>query len=276
MSRAKAKRLTADGAVRVNGRRARKGDRVNAGERVALESDPQPTDFPASPDPDAPLEVVYEDADLVIVNKPADMPCHPLRPDERGTLAGALVARYPEMAGIGHAAREPGIIHRLDNDTTGLVIAARTAEAFTALRGLLDAGAIDKRYRALCMGTVRAPQMIDAPLAHDPADRRAMVAVLDERDVDRLRARPASTEVLQSEPRLRPDGSSISLVEVRARSARRHQVRAHLAAFGHPLVGDVLYGGPEDGRHRLHASRVTFDHDGKAIDVEAPLPADFD
>lgn len=271
LGRAGAKKLTADRCVRVNGRLARKGDRVDAGDTVAVEGSPTPRDFPATADPTLALRIAFEHPDFVVADKDAGVPCHPIAPDEIGTLASALLCRYPEMSSVGHAAKEPGIIHRLDNDTSGLILAARTEQGFTALRELLTAGSIDKRYDALCAGTVRAPQRIDLPVAHDPGNRRAMVACMDERDVDRLRARNAITEVLTSTPR----DDKTSLVHVRARSARRHQVRVHLATMGHPLIGDDLYGGPGEGRHRLHASRLVFEYAGETIDVSSPPPADF-
>jgi len=126
MSRAKARRMVQDGLVRVNGRRVRKGTRLRAGDRVQLAELPRPTDFTPASAPDLPLSVVHEDPHVVIVDKPAGQPTHPLRPHERETLANALLARYPEMEGVGYALREPGILHRLDNDTSGLLVAART------------------------------------------------------------------------------------------------------------------------------------------------------
>ncbi len=270
MSRAKAKALAASGALRVNGRRAAKGVRLAPGDIVTLAELPPPTRFRAAPDPDLPLEVVHEDPRFVVVHKAAGVPTHPLRPDERGTLAGALVARYPEMAGVGHRPREPGLLHRLDTGTSGLVLAARDDAAFARLRDALLGGGIDKRYLALALGHVRAPQRVDLPVAHHPGDRRRMVAGAREG------ARAATTEILSSAPRalpaLPPPGA-VSLVEVRARAARRHQVRVHLATLGHPLLGDTLYGGPElDGPgHRLHASRLSFAHPetGAPVDVRS-------
>ncbi|MEM1414393.1 MAG: RluA family pseudouridine synthase [Myxococcota bacterium] len=276
MSRARAKALAASGALRVNGRRVAKGTRLQPGDVVTLERLPPPRDFPAARDPELTLDVRLEDPRFVVVHKPAGMPTHPLEPEERGTLAGALVARYPEMADVGHRPREPGLLHRLDTGTSGLVLAARDAEAFATLRDALLGGAIDKRYLALCVGIVRAPQRIDLPVAHDRGDRRRMVAG------DLEGARAATTEVLASEPRtlaLLPAPGDASRVELRARAARRHQVRVHLATLGFPLVGDVLYGGPEVPEqvgHCLHASRLRFAHPatGAGVDVTSE-PADW-
>jgi 23S rRNA pseudouridine1911/1915/1917 synthase len=276
MSRAKARRMIEEGSVRVNGRRARKGSRVAGGERVQLDAMPVPTDFPAELDFDLPLVVRYEDAHFVVADKPAGVPAHPLRPGERGTLAGALVARYPEMAHVGYAQREPGIVHRLDNETSGLLIAARSTRAFDALRALLVDGRIDKRYLALVVGEPGV-RVIDAPIAPHPSDPRRVYACLDPLDKRRGKAREATTEILRAE-RIGPDHT---LLEVRASVALRHQIRAHLAAIGHPLVGDWLYGGPTiQGlpRHFLHAARLAFDHPlerGEHVDVSSPLPAEL-
>lgn len=272
MSRAKARRMIEDGTVRVNGRRARKGSRVSSGDRIALEEMPAPADFPALPAPQLPLVVRYEDAHLVVVDKPARLPTHPLRPDERATLAGALLARYPEMAAVGYAQREPGVLHRLDNDTSGLVLAARSSRAFDALRALLIGAAIEKRYIALVGGSL-PPVVLDAPIAPHPSDPRRVHVCVDPLDRRRAKARPARTEIV----RVTRVGERFSMLEVRASVAVRHQIRAHLAAVGHALAGDWLYGGPSvEGldRHFLHASRIAFDHpfERARVDVSSPLP----
>lgn len=256
LSRARAKALIAEGGVRVDGRLVRKSHAVAAGERVTLESLPGPEDFHAAPDPDLPLVVLLETPRYVVVDKPAGVPSHPLKEGERGTLAGALVARYPEMRGVGYRNREPGILHRLDTDTSGVMLAARDQETFDALRALLRAGQIEKRYLARCQGVVPAPIVIDTPIATDPRDHRRARACTDAREIKRLRARPATTRILSSTPVERG-----SLVEVRADNARRHQIRVHLASIGHPLLGDTLYGGPaleNLDRHLLHAISISF------------------
>lgn len=276
IGRAGAKKLIEQGVVRVNGRKIRKGAVLARGDFVELLELPGGADFAAEPDLAVPLEVVLEDASFVVVSKPAGVPTHPLRPGELGTAAGGLVARYPEMAGVGYNRREPGICHRLDNDTSGLLLAARTPEAFDRLTAQLKRGAIDKRYQALCAGRVSAPRLIDLPIANDPRNRRIVRVCEDPRDVVRLGGRDALTEILEARPMGR-----FSFVEVRARTARRHQVRAHLAAIGHPLAGDELYGGPPlPGLlgHFLHASRLVFAHPvtGADVDARAELPEAFE
>ncbi len=267
MSRARAREWTARGLVRVNERRAKKSHTLAEGDYVAVEEPPDATEVVAEPDADVVLAIVLEDEGFVVVDKPAGMPSHPLATDERGTLVNGLLARFPEMRGVGYSAREPGIVHRLDNDTSGLMIAARDREHFDALRAQLSAGEIDKRYIALCVGAVAAPQQVDLPISNEPGSRpRVRVGAA-------MNAKPALTEVLTSKR-----AGALSLVEVRARTAQRHQVRAHLAAIGHPLAADTLYGGDRVGgltRFVLHASRLLFLHPmtQQPLDVEGTLPA---
>jgi 23S rRNA pseudouridine1911/1915/1917 synthase len=254
LSRARAKALIEAGEVRVAGRRAKKSHVVSVGDRVSIVDVPGPVDFYATPDPTLELLVIRETDDYVIVEKPVGVPSHPLKEDELGTLAGALVARYPEMREVGYRRREPGILHRLDTDTSGLLLAARNEEAFARLRSALQSGRIEKRYLARCIGELSAPAVIDGPIANDPRDHRKVRVCRDPREIKRLGARPALTEVLSSTP-----AKHGSLVEVRANHARRHQVRAHLASIGHPLLGDTLYGGPEldaPKHHLLHAASI--------------------
>ena len=251
LSRARAKVLIETGEVRVDGRRVKKSYPLAAGDRVTLERVPGPVDFHAAPDRSLELEVLLETGSYVVVDKPAGVPSHPLREGELGTLAGALVARYPEMRGVGYRKREPGILHRLDTGTSGLMLAARNHQAFEELRRMLQAGEIEKRYLARCVGVVPAPIVIDTPIGTDPRDRRKVRVCTDPRERKRLGAQAARTEVLSSTP-----AEQGSLVELRANNARRHQIRAHLASIGHPLLGDALYGGPPLDHHLLHASSL--------------------
>jgi len=254
LSRAKAKALIGEGVVRVDGRRVKKSYALVVGDRVTVGRVPGPVDFYAAPDPNLALVVLAETEGYVVVDKAAGVPSHPLKEGELGTLAGALVARYPETREVGYSKREPGIVHRLDNDTSGVMLAARDQATFEALREQLQAGEIEKRYLARCQGMVAAPIIIDTPIANDPRDRRKVRACIDPREIKRLRAQPATTEVLASTP-----AQHGSLIEVRANNARRHQIRAHLASIGHPLLGDALYGGPPlepPNQHLLHALSI--------------------
>jgi 23S rRNA pseudouridine1911/1915/1917 synthase len=268
LGRAGARRLIEAGEVRVNGRAAAAGQRLRAGDtvEVALAAEAPP----ALADPDAPLCVVYEDAFLVCADKPAGMPAHPLVRGERDTLASALLARYPELAHVGYSAREPGIVHRLDTGTSGLMLAARDPDTFEALRAQLARGEIDKRYLALCAGVPGAPAVHEAWLS--ARGKRVRVA----------REPIASGELVRTEllSAQRVGASDCALVSVRVHVARRHQIRAHLAALGHAIAGDELYGGPVlPGltRHFLHAAELHLVHprSGAPLSLVSGLPADL-
>jgi 23S rRNA pseudouridine1911/1915/1917 synthase len=266
LGRAAARRLIEAGMVRVNDRKAAPGSRLHAGDRIELRD--VPASAAAVAEPSQPLVVAYEDAWLVAVDKPAGTPSHPLRPGELGTLASALVARYPEMAAVGYSPREPGLVHRLDTDTSGLILVARDRETFDALRAQLEQGAIDKRYVALCWGAPAAPAVHEAWLSA----RGPKVTVRESAFASALRVQ---TELL--------DARAIgpwSLVTLRVQHARRHQIRAHLALLAHPIAGDALYGGPALpglGRHFLHASELCVRHPRTQaqLSIRAPLPAEL-
>lgn len=258
-----------DGRVTVDGRRLRKGDMLRVGQlvRVATLASVDVQDTASDP----PLRVVHEDAYLLVIDKPAGLPTHGHVVDEPHTLTAQLVARYPELRGVGYRASEPGILHRLDNDTSGLLLAARDQATFEALRTQLKAGAIDKRYMALCLGDVRAPQTLDAFLVSDRSARVKVSATPEKR------SRRARTEVIDAR-RLDVNGiGTCSLLTIQAPHAGRHQIRAHLADARHPLVGDRLYGGPTLpglDRHFLHASTLGFRHPvtTSEIALQSPLP----
>lgn len=265
LGRAAARRLIEAGLVRVNGRRASAGARLRDGDRVVIDAEAEQT---VVADAGVPLRVCWEDEWLVAVDKPSGIATHPLRPGERGTLASGLLARYPEMAGVGYSPREPGIVHRLDRDTSGLVLAARDAETFAALRALLEQRAIDKRYLAVCAGQVQTPAEHAAWLS--ARGRRVTV-----REHAFGTAQPIRTELLETQVH-----GAFSLVTVRVWRAHRHQIRAHLAMLGHPIAGDALYGGPAiQGlqHHLLHASSLRFTHPrtGALLVIDAEPPAEL-
>ena len=259
VGRHKAAELCALGRVRIDGQRAKKSALVHAGAKITLEID-EPAEL--EPEPELPLDVRLERAELVVVNKPAGMPTAPLATAERGTLCGALLARYPEMQGVGYRAREPGIVHRLDTQTSGLVLAARSAAAFTLLHQALEREELRKLYLAVVSAAGLAESgEISRALAPDPAHPER-VRVLEESD----RSGYARHKITRY--RLKRVAGERALIELEVGSAFRHQIRAHLAAIGHPIAGDAVYGGePLPGlgaRHALHASQLSW---GGAPDV---------
>jgi 23S rRNA pseudouridine1911/1915/1917 synthase len=261
-SRARAQRLIEAGAVRVDGRAAPKRHRLSAGEVVTVEEPPQP---PPAEVPDAPYEVPYGDEHLLVVDKPAGVVVHPARGHHSGTLAQALAG----VAAGGEDAARAGIVHRLDRDTSGLLVVARSEAVHRALRNALQARAITREYLALVEGRPPARTgTIDAPLGRDRRVRTRMST-----DTDDPRGAVTHFEIEQALPRT-------TLLRVRLETGRTHQIRAHLRAIDHPVVGDPEYGtagrlGLE--RQFLHAARLAFDHPvtGARIDVSSPLPDDL-
>ncbi len=273
LSRRKAMQMIEDDLVLVNGRRARKGHRLEKGDRIALKEEPVASNFAPTPNPLLPLRVLHEDAQLLVLDKPAGTPTCPIRRDESETLVNALIARFPETLLFGYRLREPGILHRLDTDTSGVLLVARDAETFEALRHLLEEHQIEKRYLALVHGVVRAPMLIETPIRPCPGNPRVVLAG------EGKGARDATSHVTKSEV-FAQQREQYSLVSVRANHATRHQVRAHLASIGHPLVGDLAYGGAHVlglARHFLHAELIAFDHpsNGARLAVRSPLPSDL-
>lgn len=270
LGRRAAASLIERGLVSVGGRRQSKGFMLRAGDEVRA-----PLDFGFAPSSEpASLDVRLERADLVVVEKPAGQPTAPLAPGESGTLAGALLARYPEMRGIGYREREPGIIHRLDTRTSGLVVAARSPLAFEVLRAALRAHRLDKRYLAIVEAAGLPDEVrIDLPLALEPSGSGRVVALAPGSE--------GATSCL-SVVRVLTRRGRFALVDVTASRAFRHQVRVHLSASGWPIAGDREYGGARREalaeRHALHASHVAWAGDDRvpAFAVDSPLPADLD
>lgn len=273
-SRSRLKAWLLDGAVLVDGGSMRPRDRVDGGEEIELrpvaeavvQSDPEPI----------PLDVVYEDEALVIIDKPAGLVVHPGAGNPTGTLMNGLLHHAPELAELPRA----GIVHRLDKETTGLLLVAKTLPAHTALVRALSEREISRRYHAVCQGVLTGGGSIDAPIGRHPVDRTRMSVV----DI----GKPALTHYKVFE---RYRGHSY--VDVRLQTGRTHQIRVHFAHRRHPLVGDPVYGGrlaiPAGAsesltktlrnfkRQALHAAELSFAHpiSGGELKVEAPLPADF-
>jgi 23S rRNA pseudouridine1911/1915/1917 synthase len=267
LGRRAARELCRQGAVTLDGRRAAKGQLVRAGMDVRVELG---EDDRARPDPNAPLTVLLERADLVVVDKSAGLASTALRGLPYHNLASALLGRYPEMAEVGRGPRDAGLVHRLDTQTSGVMVAARTALAFSHLERALRTGQWDKRYLAVVQGAPPTPSGSTAlPIASHPRGRGRVVV----RGSVGEGARPATTRW-----RVIDQGRDFTLLELSVSRAVRHQIRAHLAALGCPIAGDVLYGGPAcpelEGRHALHASYVAWAGDEvvAGFAVECALP----
>ncbi|MBK8479711.1 MAG: RluA family pseudouridine synthase [Proteobacteria bacterium] len=238
-------------ALRVDGRRPAPGLRLRAGQAVELRE--LAALAAPVPQPELTLSVVATTARWIVIDKPPGMPSHPLRPGETGTVANALVARFPECALVGAQGREAGLVHRLDGGTSGVLVAARDAATYEALRARFTRRAVTKRYLALVGGALGQATNVTLAIEALPGDRRRVRATA----IAAGPGRPARTAV-QPLARL----GQWTLVRATTCSGARHQIRAHLAAIGHPLAGDELYGGGRLlglGGPLLHAESVAWD-----------------
>ncbi len=280
LSRSRVQKLVASGHVLVDGRPARKSEALEPGAvvRVAI-PEPEPVDLVAE---EISLDIVHEDDHLLVVNKPAGMVVHPAPGHRRGTLVNALLWHVPDIEGVGGRAR-PGIVHRLDRDTSGLLVVAKTDAAHRTLADALRRRRVRRFYLAATWGHLgESPLTIEAPIGRDPRDRKRMAVVEG--------GRAATTRVEVRERWKRAD-----LLHVALRTGRTHQIRVHLASVGHPVIGDPVYGvGWERGlggptrrwvdrmarlvhRQFLHAAELAFRHPatGEVVRFRAPLPGDL-
>jgi len=266
LSRSHARRLIDEGLVSVNGRQAKPSERVRAGLSVSVIVPPPET---VTLVPEAiPLTIIYQDGDIIVLDKPAGLTVHPAPGHPSGTLVNALLAACPDLRGIAGTLR-PGIVHRLDKDTSGLMVVAKNDRAQRALQRQLKDRDVRKTYLALVRG-VPAPRegTIAAPIGRHPKNRKKMAVVADGREATtRYRVREEIA------------GGQYSLLEVEPVTGRTHQIRVHLAAVGHPVVGDATYGRPSAavGRQFLHAHKLAFAMPlgGRTVEFESPLPADL-
>ncbi len=273
-SRSHIQRLIKDGKVHAPVTHLRPSTPVRAGMRITIDiPPPAPTSAEAE---DLPLTILYEDADLVVIDKPAGMVVHPAAGHARGTVVNALLHHVKDLSGVGGELR-PGIVHRLDRGTSGVMVVAKNDVAHEELSRQFRLREVDKEYIALVWGLVQSGRRIDSPIGRDPKDRQKMSS--------RSRhARHAATRVTGTE-HLR----GVTLITVAIATGRTHQIRVHLSEIGHPVVGDHTYGGVRRHiaadlrallrleRPFLHAHRLTFKHpaDGRRLEVTAPLPQDL-
>jgi 23S rRNA pseudouridine1911/1915/1917 synthase len=273
-SRARLQGWIEAGAIQVDGRRPRAKDKVVGGERVQIEARLE-VDAEVAPEP-MPLEIVFKDRSLFVINKPPGMVVHPGAGNARHTLQNALLALDPKLAVVPRA----GLVHRLDKDTSGLLVVARTPEVHTALVAALAEREIERHYIALCSGVLTGGGTIDEPIGRHRSQRIKMAVRSD--------GRPSVTHY-----RLMKRFRAHTLLHVQLESGRTHQIRVHLAHIGYPVVGDPVYGGRRrfpagaspalvaelEGfkRQALHAARLKLAHPvtGEEVEWEAPLPADM-
>lgn len=274
LSRTRIQQLIDQQQIRVNRRPAHKSARIRCGDTIELDLPPRPR-LEVAPE-DLPVEVLYADEDMIVVNKPAGMTVHLGAGTARGTLVNALVHRFGTLSSAGGALR-PGIVHRLDRGTSGVLLVARNDAAHRRLAQQFQARRVEKTYLALVHGHLKPDTgTIRLPVARDRYRRTRMTT-------QRRAGREARTD-WQVLERL----GGFTLVEVKLHTGRTHQIRVHFAAFAHPVVGDTLYGAPRQpragrqllpplGRNFLHAARIAFEHPGRAQELEfrAPLPEEL-
>ena len=277
LSRQEIHRAIAENIFRLNGRIARKGDRVNAGDRLSFVG---PLELLADAPPPAPqlaIPIIYEDDSIIAVDKPAGVATHGFSGRDGATLANFLAAHRPEVLHIGKSRWEPGLVHRLDRETSGVVEVAKTQAAFKSLREQFRRREVKKIYLALVWGQPLDHGTIDLALAHDHGDKRRMV-------VTRQAERNADRRFWRAITHYRIVGSArgTSLLEIEMETGVTHQIRVHLSSRGYPIVGDALYGAdyPEAfglARHFLHACSLTLRHPatGKLISIDAELAVEL-
>lgn len=272
ISRSDATRLIADGGATVDGVTVKSGKpRLVEGQTVVVDLDKIPVEEPPGPDPSVVLDIVHVDDDLIVLNKSAGLVVHPASRNGTGTVVNGILALFPEVAGVGQPAR-PGIVHRLDAGTTGMMVVARSQVAYDSLVDALTEHEVGREYVALAWGTFDTPTAtVDAPIGRHPRDPMKMTVVNN--------GKWARTHLQVLDEFDEP--AAVSVVQCTLETGRTHQIRVHLAAVGHPVVGDSTYGGAKLAlkapRPMLHARRLTLVHPTTGVEMswEAPLPDDM-
>lgn len=281
LTRSAAARLIEDDLVTLNGKKAEKNTRPAGGETIAwILPDAEPDSAEAQ---EIPLDVIYEDSDLIIINKPVGMVVHPAAGNREGTLVNALLWHCGNsLSGIGGVIR-PGIVHRIDKDTSGLLVAAKNDEAHLSLAAQIKKHKVSRVYLAVVLGNLRAEEgTINAPIGRHPVDRKRMAVIRNSEG----RARSAVTH-WRLLANAECEGRQFSLVRCELETGRTHQIRVHLSSIGHPLLGDAVYGGcgtAFEAKHRalingqcLHAGKLTLTHPrtGEEMEFFAPPPPEM-
>jgi len=277
LSRRQAAKAIDENAFLINGRRATKGQRLKQGDRVIFQGARHWLfDSPVA-GVNGRVTTVYEDAEIIAVDKPAGIPTHGFSARDVDTLANFLVARWPELSCVGRSRWEPGLLNRLDTETSGLVLVAKNQPAFDNLREQFRRRRVNKKYIALVWGEASSSGSISLALAHDPTDKSRM-QVINESGLNQQRLRSWHARTCF---RKLASSNEMSLLEVEMQSGVTHQIRVHLAATGHAIVGDTRYGfvsySTDLGRHFLHASRLEFAHpaNGKSTALDSPVPSEL-
>ncbi len=265
ISRSYAHKLIDEGQVAVNGRSAKPSQKLDIGDKVVANI-PPPSTISLIPE-NIPLKVVYEDKDLIVVDKPAGLLVHPAAGQHTGTLVNAILSRCPDLGEINGSVR-PGIVHRLDKDTSGLMMVAKNDAAQRSLSSQIKQRSIKKGYLALLLGHLTPERgAIDAPIGRHPGDRKKMAVVSGGREA-------------RTEYKVLKYFADYTLIEAMPETGRTHQIRVHFAAIGHPLLGDHVYGkrSPLLGRQFLHAHRLGFrlPSSGEFVEFGAGLPPDLE
>ena len=275
VTRAAATELVAVGAVVVDQVAVTRGaDRLAVGQELEIDLPERSDPERALPEPDVTVPIVFEDEHLVVVDKPADLVVHPGAGNDRGTLVNGLLARFPELAALGEATDpvRPGIVHRLDKGTSGLLVVARTLEAHESLVAQLTARSVERCYRTLVWGHPESSRgVVDAPIGRSTRQPTKMAVTAGGKEAR------TSYEVQE----LFEDPAALALLTCELETGRTHQIRVHLSAIGHPVVGDDRYGGARQSlpsaRPFLHAERLAFEHptSGPPMCFASPLPDDL-
>jgi 23S rRNA pseudouridine1911/1915/1917 synthase len=281
LSRRQVEDAIRDKLFRINNRVGRKGDKLSPGDWVifnGVESWLLTAPFPQT---ELRAPIVYEDESVIVVDKPAGMATHGFSGQNQDTLANLLAAQRPDLLGVGRNRWEPGLVHRLDRETSGLVLVAKSQAAFDALRLQFRRRQVKKKYSALVWGITAAQGSVSYPIIHDARDRRRMRAIITKSSKSRGSKSPKSWSALTRFRKL-CHGGGLSLLEIEMETGVTHQIRVHLAAIGHPIVGDLLYGRKDRerfglDRHFLHACGLEFYHpqDQRMIKMESELPSEL-